>query len=392
MKKTVFLMLIIILLVGNVLVYSESQSGSEFPQEAIVGDCLYRITGFSYIGKIGYYQAGRFDVNSSSDYYESGNDAEFAVLWADIVNQSEAAVNYLDGCEVKVYEGETNVYDGWAAQQNYDNFAQFGDDYGEDSGKQNKRWVINPSDNFAIPSQGEGHYLFVCNLLNSVVNGTESLKMVITLQGGKKVTYEIRESQSSEVVFSSKPGATNPTAEPVLIPTASPEPTSEPVVVASEAQYVAATGGDSNIRSGPSLGYSTIGSMAKGSGAPYLNESSIDDRGVAWYKIDYNGRTGWVSSRYTMLRNGTWNGGTTSVSSSSNSSNSTSHSYVKGTSGKSNLRTGPGLSYNEVGVLHKGETATFLNETSTDDRGVVWYKVSFDGNTCWVSSKYTTLY
>ena len=82
-----------------------------------------------------------------------------------------------------------------------------------------------------------------------------------------------------------------------------------------------------------------------------------------------------------------------SVTSQSKKSQSTSNdSYVKGTSGKSHLRLGPGLGYDDVGVLHVGETATFLNETSTDERGVVWYKVSFGGKTCWVSSKYTTLY
>lgn len=390
MKKMAFVVITIIFFVFG---YMNAEATTAFlPQEATIGDCLFRITRFSFSDKIGYYNIDRNDVDNFYDYYESGVDADFAILWADIVNQNNEPKDYLDGCEVKVYEGGASVYDGWAAQQNYDNFAKFGDEYGEDSGKQNRRWVINPSDNFAIPSQGEGHYLFVCNLLNSVVNGNDSLKMVITLQGGKKITYEIREGQSSEVVFSSKPNTPDPSQESAFIPTPSSMPTQTPVTVIAETQYVSATDGDSNIRSGPGLDYSTIGSMAKGSGAPYLNESSIDDRGVAWYKIDYNGKTGWVSSRYTTLRSGTWSGGTTSVSSSAQSSNSSGKSYVKGTSGKSNLRTGPGLSYSEVGVLHKGETASFLNETSTDDRGVIWYKVSFEGKTCWVSSKYTTLY
>ena len=67
-------------------------------------------------------------------------------------------------------------------------------------------------------------------------------------------------------------------------------------------------------------------------------------------------------------------------------------SYVIGKTGKSHVRTGPGLSYKEVGVLHKEETATYLGEQSTDERGVVWYKIRWKGEERWVSSKYTELH
>ena len=65
------------------------------------------------------------------------------------------------------------------------------------------------------------------------------------------------------------------------------------------------------------------------------------------------------------------------------------HSYITGDNGKSNVRTGPGLKYRSLGVLHKGESARYLHETAIDDRGVMWYKVRFNGNTAWVSSRYT---
>lgn len=227
MKRAIGFLVVLFIFVECCGIAESSVSNQSFPQEATVGDCLFRITGFSFTDRIGYYQVGRYDVGSASDYYESGSDAKFAVLWADIVNQSGGSVEYTDGCEVKVYEGGTNVYDGWAAQLNYENFAQFGDEYGEDSGKQNKRWVVNPKDSIAVSSGGEGHFLFACNLLNTVVNGTESLNMVITLSGGKKITYQIREDQSSEVVFSS---STNNTTMPVEDITIAPkaEPTTIP--------------------------------------------------------------------------------------------------------------------------------------------------------------------
>ena len=35
--------------------------------------------------------------------------------------------------------------------------------------------------------------------------------------------------------------------------------------------------------------------------AAYLGEHSADERGVTWYRISYNGGSGWVSSRYCTL-------------------------------------------------------------------------------------------
>ena len=62
---------------------------------------------------------------------------------------------------------------------------------------------------------------------------------------------------------------------------------------------------------------------------------------------------------------------------------------IGGDSGKSNVRTGPGLGYKSIGVLHRGEEARYLGKTSTDDRGVVWYKIEWNGRNAWVSSRYT---
>ena len=65
------------------------------------------------------------------------------------------------------------------------------------------------------------------------------------------------------------------------------------------------------------------------------------------------------------------------------------HSYIEGDDGKSYIRTGPGLDYKSIDVLHRGEDARYLHETSVDERGVVWYKVRWNGRDAWVSSMYT---
>lgn len=56
------------------------------------------------------------------------------------------------------------------------------------------------------------------------------------------------------------------------------------------------------LRTGPGLGYDTVTSLSEGKSLTYLGESSVDDRGVAWYKVSTGKHTGWVSSRYSELR------------------------------------------------------------------------------------------
>lgn len=65
------------------------------------------------------------------------------------------------------------------------------------------------------------------------------------------------------------------------------------------------------------------------------------------------------------------------------------HTYIEGNDGKSHVRTGPGLDYHEIGVLHRGEEARYLGESAVDDRGVVWYKIRWNHRDAWVSSRFT---
>lgn len=65
------------------------------------------------------------------------------------------------------------------------------------------------------------------------------------------------------------------------------------------------------------------------------------------------------------------------------------HSYIEGDDGKSNVRTGPGLGYKSLGVLRRGDDARYLHETAVDERGVLWYKIRWNGHSAWVSSRYT---
>lgn len=59
--------------------------------------------------------------------------------------------------------------------------------------------------------------------------------------------------------------------------------------------------------------------------------------------------------------------------------------------GNANVRKGPGLDYDTMGTVASGKTLTFLGFIKKDDRGVAWYKVSFNGKTGWISSKYAKI-
>ena len=65
--------------------------------------------------------------------------------------------------------------------------------------------------------------------------------------------------------------------------------------------------------------------------------------------------------------------------------------YVTPTKGASNIRSGPGLGFDVVGLLQSGAFADYLGETARDDRGVGWRHVRSNGVEGWVSGRYTAL-
>lgn len=141
--------------------------------------------------------------------------------------------------------------------------------------------------------------------------------------------------------------------------------------------YVKVAGGDCNMRDDSNLNGDILAVLKEGAVAAYLGNTATDDRGVDWYFVSYNGLEGWVSSKYADFAD--------DVSASY-------YTYVKATSYKVNLRDEPSLSGKDLGTMNEGETASYLGEKSTDSRGVVWYKVRFEGKTGWVSSRYSKLY
>ena len=142
-----------------------------------------------------------------------------------------------------------------------------------------------------------------------------------------------------------------------------------------DGNYIYTVDGSVHIRKSYNKDSKSLGTVSKGVYLDFLNKGATDARGVRWYKVEYGDKVGWVSSRYCVVKNSKGGGG---------------DDYVK-TTGSVNLRTGPGLKYKTCGSVKSGKKLEYRGTTKKDDRGVRWYKVRYNGNDCWISSRYSTL-
>jgi len=129
-----------------------------------------------------------------------------------------------------------------------------------------------------------------------------------------------------------------------------------------------------NVRSGAGTGYSRIGSLGKGKTFT-VTGTATDSSGVTWYKLNYNSRTGYVSSKYVNIKQPT----VTSVSNMNGTVNTAKDPLI--------VRSGPSKSYGSIGTLAKGKTFAITGK-SQDSSGTWWYRLNFGGKTGYVSSAY----
>lgn len=113
-----------------------------------------------------------------------------------------------------------------------------------------------------------------------------------------------------------------------------------------------------NVRTGPGVGYSIIGQLPAGSVTCALEKSS------AWWKIQYDSRTGWVNGGYGTVLAG--------------------QVGVKIATSLLNVRGGPGTGYSILGLVYSGQV--FRRITASNG----WYQVNWNGRTGWLSGLYLT--
>ncbi|WP_165351676.1 SH3 domain-containing protein [Priestia megaterium] len=117
-----------------------------------------------------------------------------------------------------------------------------------------------------------------------------------------------------------------------------------------------------NVRSGAGTSYASIGSVTKG------QKLSVVSKSGDWYKINYNGRMGYVSSDYVQAS------GTTTPP-----AESTTYTV---TASKLNVRSGAGTNYASIGSVTKGQKLSVVSKSGS------WYKINYNGRTGYVSSDY----
>lgn len=79
------------------------------------------------------------------------------------------------------------------------------------------------------------------------------------------------------------------------------ETSSAPASAATASPQTFTATGDVNMRDIPNLSGNVLATVKKGGCGEYLGEQSTDERGVVWYCVSCNGKTGWVSSKYSSL-------------------------------------------------------------------------------------------
>ncbi|MEH7415056.1 SH3 domain-containing protein [Neobacillus drentensis] len=120
-----------------------------------------------------------------------------------------------------------------------------------------------------------------------------------------------------------------------------------------------------NVRQSPATSSHIIGKVKNGQA---LN---VKSRQNGWLQINYNGKTGYVSSQYTKE---------TSTTTSGTAATSGTY-YVNATS--LNVRSGAGTGYASIGKLNKGQAVSVKS-----DLGNGWYQINYNGRTGYVSKQF----
>lgn len=96
--------------------------------------------------------------------------------------------------------------------------------------------------------------------------------------------------------------------------------------------------------------------------------SSLDG---GWYQVSYEGTTGYVSAEYLTVNDDENPSDDVEVVAAAETAQAESDgkSYVRIAEGPLNIRTGPGTSYNKVGMLYTGRVVEVLDLTNG------WYKI-----------------
>lgn len=155
---------------------------------------------------------------------------------------------------------------------------------------------------------------------------------------------------------------------PAAPPPAAPEPGANPPPAGGQT-LEAVTG--LNVRTGPSTSNTRIGQIRPGTQYAIVGEQ------FGWYAINFNGQTGYVSGQFVRVSEG--------QPSAPPTGGAPSGQRLEAVTGL-NVRTGPGLAHDKIGVIRPGTQYGVVGEQGG------WYAIEYNGQTGYVSGEYVRLF
>ena len=144
-----------------------------------------------------------------------------------------------------------------------------------------------------------------------------------------------------------------------------------------------------NVRNGAGTSNSIVGNLSSGKNVTIVGEEK-DSSGAVWYKIEYDGGSGYMHSDYITVGSG--NNG-------NNNNGGGSGDYpMEGIEGKEGVvnaslvyvRAGAGSDQEVMNTLKSG-VSVLIEGAERDSSGVIWYKVAFAGTSGYMMAEFVSI-
>jgi len=144
------------------------------------------------------------------------------------------------------------------------------------------------------------------------------------------------------------------------------------LTVPAFAESAVVTGNDVNMRSGPGMNYRVVDCLPRNTPVQITDRSNSD-----WYAVDYNGITGFMSSRYLSITEGGVSVEISGNTGTSGTTGSINAMYVR-------FRSGPSSSSSILGEYNRGKEITITGTSGG------WTACIIDGQSGYVYSQYVS--
>ena len=138
-----------------------------------------------------------------------------------------------------------------------------------------------------------------------------------------------------------------------------------------------------------------MGNLSSGTAVTIVGEGK-DGSGATWYKIEYDGGSGYMHSDYITVGGGNNGGG--NAGGNNNPGSGGGNYPMEGIEGKEgvinaalvNVRVGAG-SDQEVMTTLKSGVSVLIEGAERDASGIIWYKVAFAGTSGYMMAEFVSI-